>query len=123
MPHASGDVVPFVQCAVPGRIAMKTMSHIRVENAPSPGSLAIHLVRAMTSAQRDGHGITLDDLVADLGVRRAEARSTLSTLHEQGLLDVTRMRLTLRGFALGQALLQASVRSLRVARRAEVHAA
>jgi DNA-binding IclR family transcriptional regulator len=102
---------------------MKTMPYISLENAPSPGSLAIHLVRAMTSAQRDGRSITLDDLVTELGVRRAEARGTLSTLHEQGLLDVTRMRLTLRGFALGQALVSASVQPLRASRGAQVHAA
>ena len=66
--------------------------------------LAAHALRSMAFAQRDGRRVDLDALVAELGVRRVDVRGTLSSLHEEGLLDVTRMRLTLTGFATGVAL-------------------
>lgn len=55
----------------------------------------------MAFAQREGRRVDLEGLVVSLGVRRADVRSTLSSLHREGFLDVTRMRLTLRGFAVG----------------------
>ncbi len=75
--------------------------------------LAAHALRTMAFAQRDGRRVDLDALVADLGVRRLDVRATLSSLHREGLMDVTRMRLTLRGFATGIALAGERLHSLR----------
>jgi Mn-dependent DtxR family transcriptional regulator len=55
-------------------------------------------------AQKEDQTLQLDTLTNELGVARSEVRSTLSQLHSEGLLDVLRMRLTLRGLALGSAL-------------------
>lgn len=66
--------------------------------------LARHVLRAMTVAQKGGLRVTLDDLAADLGVRRNDVRSAVSALHRQGLVDVLRMHVTLAGFAIGSAL-------------------
>ena len=75
--------------------------------------LAAHSLRALAFAQRDGRRLDLDELVTALGVRRVDVRATLSSLHREGLLDVTRMRLTLRGFATGIALAAEQLRPLR----------
>ncbi|HEU4406432.1 MAG TPA: hypothetical protein VFS43_14300 [Polyangiaceae bacterium] len=71
------------------------------ENAFSRQSLAENLLRAMSLAQREGRRVDLEGLTGELGARRADVRGTLSALHRQGLVDVTKMRLTLAGFALG----------------------
>jgi len=68
------------------------------------GQLALHVVKAMTIAHKSGEQCTLDTLVQELHVRRADLRSVLSGLHEEGILDVLHMRLTLNGFAIGHAL-------------------
>ncbi len=62
-------------------------------------ALAIHLLHAMSTS---AHKLTLEDLATELQVRRADVRSTLSTLHRQGYLDVTKMQLTMAGFAVGR---------------------
>lgn len=77
------------------RALMNTMQFRKV--------LAAHVLKSMVAAQREGKRLGLDQLVAMLSVRRADVRATLSALHEEGMIDVTRMRLTLRGFALGTA--------------------
>lgn len=68
------------------------------------GQLALHVVKAMTSAHKSGAQCTLDTLVRRLRVRRADLRRVLSALHEEGIVDVLHMRLTLNGFAIGHAL-------------------
>ncbi len=89
----------------------------------SPRTLAAHVLRALAIAQVRGRRLTLDDLVAKLKVRRADVRSVLGTLDQQGLLDVTVMRLTLQGFAIGTALRNVHLPPLRVAPAAQVKAA
>jgi Mn-dependent DtxR family transcriptional regulator len=71
------------------------------ENVFSRQSLAEHILRAMSLAQREGRRVDLEGLTAELGARRGDVRGTLSALHRQGLVDVTKMSLTLAGFALG----------------------
>jgi hypothetical protein len=75
--------------------------------------LAAHSLRLMAFAQRDGRRIDLDQLATALDVRRRDVRATLSQLHREGLLDVTRMRLTLRGFAVGIGLAAEKLKPLR----------
>ena len=62
-------------------------------------------------------------VVDALEVRRADVRVCLSELHEEGLIEVLRMRLTLEGFAFGRALAQRRLRAVRLPTRAAAHAA
>jgi hypothetical protein len=68
------------------------------------GQLALHVVKRMTIAHKAGERCTLDTLVRELKVRRADVRRVLSALHEEGVIDVLHMRLTLGGFAIGHSL-------------------
>ena len=85
--------------------------------------LSAHVLRLLAVAQREERLLTLDDVVAELGVRRADVRARLSELHQEGLVDVLRMRLTLEGFAFGTALAKRRIRALRVIRPAAARAA
>jgi DNA-binding IclR family transcriptional regulator len=85
--------------------------------------LAEHILRAMTLAQRDGRRVDLEGLSGELGARRADVRGTLSTLHRQGLVDATRMRLTLAGFALGTSFVNRPPAPVRTAGRPRTIAA
>jgi DNA-binding IclR family transcriptional regulator len=70
----------------------------------TPRVLAPYLLRLLASAQQRGRPLTLQDLVDSLEVRRADLRSALTALAQQGLVDILTLRLTLEGFALGSAL-------------------
>jgi hypothetical protein len=73
-------------------------SHIRL-------TLAAHLVKHLAAAQLRGQKLSLNDLAEKLPAHaRTEIRTTLSRLHEEGLLDILTMRLSLQGFALGRGL-------------------
>jgi hypothetical protein len=89
----------------------------------SPRTLSLHVLRALAEAQRDGRVLDLDALVLALGVRRGDVRSVVSALHREGLVDALRLRLSLRGFALGSALRDATLPPLRKPRPAAVRAA
>jgi DNA-binding transcriptional regulator PaaX len=89
------------------------------ENVFSRPSLVAHILRSMNLAQREGRSIDLEGLTAELGARRGDVRAALSAMHRQGLLDVTRMRLTLTGFAVGASLAGRPLAPLRSARRAK----
>jgi hypothetical protein len=87
--------------------------------------LSTSVLRALHASR--GARITLDDLCATLGVtdavardgvrarkaRREDVRAAVRRLDELGLVDATRMRLTLAGFAVAT--------SLPVPRRAALH--
>ena len=66
--------------------------------------VAAHVLRAMARAQSEGHRLDLESLCEEIGVRRGDVRAVLSSLHREGFVDVLRMQLTLRGFALGRSL-------------------
>lgn len=76
-------------------------------------TLSAHLLKTLALAQFEGRASTLESLVADLGVRRGDVRSALSALHREGYVDVLRMRLTLKGFAIGSALANDQLAPLR----------
>ncbi|HVY46415.1 MAG TPA: hypothetical protein VHB21_11075 [Minicystis sp.] len=90
---------------------MTTTTLARRTHALDPEHVGVLVLRALVAAR--GRRATLDELAKKLGVRRAELRATLSTLHRQGLVDVLRMRPTLAGFALGRAAAGLSVSPLR----------
>ncbi len=90
------------------------------ENVFSRPNLAQHILRAMSVAQRDDRRVDLDGLSVELGARRADVRGALSALHQQGLVDVVKMRLTLAGFALGTSFASRPLAPLRAAGRLQV---
>lgn len=71
------------------------------------------MLRALTSAQIDGRVSTLQTLTDEIEVRKTDIRAAISALHREGYVDALRMRLTLRGFAVGTALLGEPLRALR----------
>jgi hypothetical protein len=66
-------------------------------------TLAAHLLKHLARAQSRGVQLDLDQLQATLPESRGRIRQALSRLHEEGLVDLGSMRLTLEGFALGRA--------------------
>ena len=81
--------------------------------APKAEHVGMLVLRELSQAADSGGRVGLDELVKRLGVRRTELRSTLTRLHQQGLVDVLRMRPTLAGFALGRAASGLSMKPLR----------
>jgi hypothetical protein len=84
-------------------------------------SIAAHVVVSLARAQERGHAVRLDELAADIGVRKADVREVVTRLHAEGHLDALRLRLTLSGLALATALAGSALRApraeeLRVAR-------
>ncbi|MEZ4298545.1 MAG: hypothetical protein R3B70_26575 [Polyangiaceae bacterium] len=76
-------------------------------------TVCLYVLRALAEAQIDGRGMNLATLTAEIRVRKTDVRAAVSALHSEGCLDVLRMRLTLRGFALGQALIGERLPELR----------
>lgn len=72
-----------------------------------------HILQVLALAQRDGRSSSLDALVDALQVRRGDVRRAVSALHREGLVDALRMRLSLRGFAIGAALVGRELPALR----------
>ncbi|MEI7894479.1 MAG: hypothetical protein WCI05_15400 [Myxococcales bacterium] len=79
----------------------------------APRLIAPHLLFHLVQAQLAGGGLTLDELVDLVKVRRVDVRRTLTAMDRSDLLDVRRMRLTLRGFALGLVLREEALPVLR----------
>jgi hypothetical protein len=78
-------------------------------------TVATYVLHALARAQREGRASNLETLRDELQVRRADVRAAVSQLHREGLLDALRMRLTLRGFAIGTALSGETLPELRPA--------
>ncbi|WP_437683109.1 hypothetical protein [Sorangium sp. So ce131] len=85
--------------------------------------LVPHLLRTLYALQSEGAIVTLETLTTALSVRRTDVRRAISALHREGCLDALRMRLTLRGLALGAAFAAAPLRPLRRAPLRSVKAA
>ena len=81
-------------------------------------TLALHVLRALAEAQVQGSAMNLELLAAAIRVRRRDLRGTVTALHAAGLVDALRMRVTLRGFALGAALSKQPLPPLRTLRAA-----
>jgi len=79
----------------------------------TPRKLAPYVLQTLARHQLDGRLVTLQDLVAEIGVRRGDLRRTVSALHREGYVDALRMRLTLAGFALASPLLHIDLPSVR----------
>jgi hypothetical protein len=79
----------------------------------TPNDLFPHVLQVLARAQRDQRTSSLDTLVDALQVRRGDVRRAVSALHREGLVDALRMRLSLRGFAIGTALIDRKLPTLR----------
>lgn len=79
----------------------------------TPQILTPHVLSALYTAQLEGKTSTLETLVETINVRRADLRKTATALHQQGLLDVRTMRLTMMGFALGAMYASQELKPLR----------
>lgn len=86
-------------------------------------TVSAYVLRSLAQAQTEGRSSTLQTLIDELQIRRADVRSAVSALHRGGYLDVMRMRLTLQGFAVGRALLEKELPEPRPAKVAEAAAA
>lgn len=71
----------------------------------TPQRIAPYILRALAKAQTEGRCMDLETLSREIEVRKVDVRKTVSALHHEGLLDALRLRLSLKGFALGRALL------------------
>lgn len=78
-------------------------------------TVAAHVLRALAEAQTEGRASNLQLLTDELQVRKGDIRAAVTALHQEGYLDALRMRLTLRGFAVGSALLGEQLPELRPA--------
>jgi len=67
-------------------------------------SIAAHVVVLLSQAQALGRAVRLDELASDIGVRKADVRGIVSSLHAEGHVDAIRLRLTLSGLALATSL-------------------
>ena len=86
-------------------------------------ALSAHVLHALAQAQVEGRLSNLETLTEALRVRRGDVRRCVTLLDQQGYLDALRMRLTLRGFAVGRSLSRAALPALRKPRLAAVNAA
>jgi hypothetical protein len=83
-------------------------------------TLSTYILSALARAQREGRLSNLETLRDELSVRKTDIRAAVSQLHREGMLDVLRMRLTLAGFAIGQALEGEALPPLRVPAKPEL---
>lgn len=81
-------------------IQFKSTDNARI-CAPADDVLAIHVMQLLTSRRS---AYSLEEVAAELEVRKADVRRVVSLLHRQGFMDALRMRPTLAGFALGRAV-------------------
>lgn len=85
--------------------------------------LVPHLLRTLYAFQQEGETVTLETLTRALQVRRTDVRRAVTAMHHEGVLDALRMRLTLRGLALGAAFAASPLRPLRRAQLRAISAA
>lgn len=89
----------------------------------TPKVLAPHVLSALFQSQAEGTLSSLDTLVDTLKVRRADIRRTVTSLHQEGHVNVLTMRLTMTGLALGSAYASETLPALRKPRLHAVAAA
>ena len=76
-------------------------------------SIAAHVVVTLAHAQELGRVVRLDELAADIGVRKSDVRDIVTRLHAEGHVDALRLRLTMTGFAVAASLAQCKLREPR----------
>ncbi len=84
-------------------------------------AIAANILRHLASAQSKGRLVRLDELATDIGVRREDVRSVVSSLHAEGHVDAERMKLTMSGLAVAASMRECRLRAPRRQVR-EMHA-
>jgi DNA-binding IscR family transcriptional regulator len=79
----------------------------------TPQHIAPYILRALAQAQSEGRCMDLETLSREIEVRKVDVRKTVSALHQQGLVDALRLRLSLQGFVMGRALMSANLGPIR----------
>jgi DNA-binding IclR family transcriptional regulator len=79
----------------------------------TPQHIAPYVLRALAQAQTEGRCMDLETLSHEIEVRKADVRKTVTALHQEGLVDALRLRLSLRGFVMGRSLLAANLGPIR----------
>ena len=79
----------------------------------SSNALAAHVIVALAEAQEIGRAVRLDELASVLGIRKADVRRVVASLHLEGHVDALRLRLTMTGLALATVLSGCKLRDLR----------
>lgn len=77
-------------------------------------AVAVHVLRHLARAQSKGRLTHLDELAADIGVRREDVRHVVTSLHEEGHVDAQRMRLTMTGFAIAASMRECRLAAVRI---------
>lgn len=120
--HVPGVQWPPEQCQIAGFYELRKKSlpkfGRRFSRSVKPArmnrkTIAAYVLRALAQAQVDGKVVTLASLTSELQVRKSDVRAAVTVLHQQGYVDALRMRLSLRGFAVGSALIGAKLPELR----------
>lgn len=78
-----------------------------------PTLLATHILKVLAQYQINGRQVSLQTLVDELKVRRADVRRIVTALDNEGYLDAMRMSLTMAGFAIGGGLIDKELPPLR----------
>ncbi|HSO31716.1 MAG TPA: hypothetical protein VLT33_04355 [Labilithrix sp.] len=76
-------------------------------------SIAAHVIVILSRAQADGRALRLDELAAEVGVRKADVRKVVTSLHAEGHVDAMRLRLTMTGLALATSLASCTLHDAR----------
>jgi hypothetical protein len=79
-------------------------SRTNTYTTPGDEDIAIHVLHHLTTHQMNGARIHFDKLRRRLGVDRVQLARVLGRLDKQGLVDCSKLRLTLQGFAIGMAV-------------------
>jgi hypothetical protein len=78
-----------------------------------PQTLTPYILQVLARHQLNGRRVHLQTVVDELRVRRGDVRRTISTLYQQGHLDLLSLRLTMSGFTIGVSLLESGLPELR----------
>ena len=76
-------------------------------------AVAAHVLRHLARAQSRGRLVRLDELASDIGVRHADVREAVTSLHAEGHVDAKRMKLTMTGLAVAAAMRECKLRDVR----------
>ncbi len=73
---------------------------------------AAHVILFLAVEQARGRAVRLDELAERVGVRRGDVRAIVARLHEEGIVDALRLRLTMSGLALAASLRGCKLRDI-----------
>ncbi len=78
-----------------------------------PTLLSLYILREMTIASSFGQRLDHASLASRVGVRKEDVRAAVTSLHKEGYIDATTMRVCLAGFVLGRTARKVTLKELR----------